>query len=169
MLACGQALRARPCGPPGGVTAAPAIRWVAARSGWGPEVVGMMTVMCCCSARWRAGSYGTPSCQHCHTIRHQARPRVRSARGCVARGGDRGRGRGRRRRGPAPRGASGGCCQPACRTRSVGACCSPSESTLLCVCRTRSQRPPGQRRRRARRGMGSAHGSRRSRPAARRR
>ena len=63
------------------VTAAPAIRWVAAVSGRGPEGVGMVTVTWRCSAWWRAGSYGTPSCQHCHTIRHQARPRVRSARG----------------------------------------------------------------------------------------
>ena len=51
------------------VTAAPAIRWVAARSGTGPDEVGIVTVTCRCSARWRAGSYGTPSCQHCHTMR----------------------------------------------------------------------------------------------------
>jgi hypothetical protein len=45
-----------PVGPPLGLTAAPAIRWVAARSGTGPDGVGMVTVMCCCRARWRAGS-----------------------------------------------------------------------------------------------------------------
>ena len=33
------------------VTAAPAIRWVAARSGTGPDAVGMVTVTCRCSAR----------------------------------------------------------------------------------------------------------------------
>jgi hypothetical protein len=33
------------------VTAAPAIRWVAARSGMGPDVVGIVTVTCRCSAR----------------------------------------------------------------------------------------------------------------------
>ena len=48
----------------------------------GPDGVGMLTVMCCCRPRWRAGSYGVRSCQQRHTIRHQARPRVRSARGC---------------------------------------------------------------------------------------
>ena len=63
------------------VTAAPAIRWVAARSGTGPDGVGMVTVTWRCSARWRAGSYGMRSCQHCHTMRHQARPTVRIARG----------------------------------------------------------------------------------------
>jgi hypothetical protein len=63
------------------VTAALAIRWVAARSGRGPDGVGMVTVMCCCRARWRAGSYGIRSCQQRHRIRHQARPRVRIARG----------------------------------------------------------------------------------------
>src|SRR5438067_2030604 len=63
------------------VTAAPAIRWVAAVSGRGPGEVGMVTVTWRCSARWRAGSYGTPSCQQRHTIRHQPRPRVRIARG----------------------------------------------------------------------------------------
>ncbi len=63
------------------VTAAPAIRWVAARSGTGPDGVGMVTVTCRCSARCRAGSYGVWSCQQRHTMRHQARPRVRSARG----------------------------------------------------------------------------------------
>ena len=62
------------------------------RSGRGPDGVGMATVMWRCNARWRAGSYGTPSCQHCHTMRHHARPTVRSARG----GRDRGCGLGRR-------------------------------------------------------------------------
>ena len=38
------------------VTAAPSIRWVAARSGTGPDGVGMVSVQCCCRARWRAGS-----------------------------------------------------------------------------------------------------------------
>jgi hypothetical protein len=38
------------------VTAVPAIRWVAARSGRGPDGVGMVTVMCCCSPVWRWGS-----------------------------------------------------------------------------------------------------------------
>ena len=33
------------------VTAAPVIRWVAARSGTGPDAVGMVTVTCRCSAR----------------------------------------------------------------------------------------------------------------------
>jgi hypothetical protein len=64
------------------VTAAPAIRSVAARSGRGPDGVGMVTAMCCCRPRWRAGSYGVRSCQQRHTIRHHARPTVRSARGC---------------------------------------------------------------------------------------
>jgi hypothetical protein len=40
----------------GVVTAAPAIRWVAARSGQEPHGSGMVTVMCCCSPVWRAGS-----------------------------------------------------------------------------------------------------------------
>lgn len=30
------------------VTTAPAIRWVAGMSGWGPDGVGMVTAMCCC-------------------------------------------------------------------------------------------------------------------------
>jgi hypothetical protein len=36
-----------------GVTVAPAIRWVARTSGRGPDVVGMVTAMCCCSPVWR--------------------------------------------------------------------------------------------------------------------
>ena len=40
----------------GSVTAAPAIRWVAARSGRGPDELGMVTVMCCCRPRCLAGS-----------------------------------------------------------------------------------------------------------------
>jgi hypothetical protein len=63
------------------VTAVPAIRGVTARSGTGPDVVGMVIVICRCSARWRAGSYGTPSCQQRHTMRDHARPTVRKARG----------------------------------------------------------------------------------------
>src|SRR5450755_3448365 len=59
------------------------MRWVAAWSRTGPDTVGMVTVMCCCRARWRAGSYGTRSCQQRHRMRHQARPRVRIARGGV--------------------------------------------------------------------------------------
>ena len=94
---------------------------------------------------------------------------TRRDRGCVARGGARGRGRGRRRSGLAPRGASGGCCRRGCRTRRAAACCSPSGSWLSCVCRTRPRRRLGRRRRRACHGSGSARGSRRSRPAARRR
>src|SRR5947209_13960511 len=38
------------------VTAAPAIRWVAAMSGTGPDGVGMVTVRCRWNARCRAGS-----------------------------------------------------------------------------------------------------------------
>ena len=45
----------------------------------------------------------------------------------------------------------------------------PAEAGDSCVCRTRSRRRPGRRRRRACRGWGSARGSRRSRPASRRR
>ena len=43
----------------------------------------MVTVMAGCGARCRAGSYGVWLAQHCHTTRHQARPRVRIARGFV--------------------------------------------------------------------------------------
>ena len=88
---------------------------------------------------------------------------MRSARGA------RGRRRGRRRSGLAPRGASGGCCRPGCRTRRAAACCSPSGSWRSCAWRTRPRRRLGRHRLRACRGWGSARGSRRSRPAARRR
>ena len=40
----------------GSVTAAPSIRWVAARSGRAPDGVRMVTVMCCCRPRCLAGS-----------------------------------------------------------------------------------------------------------------
>ena len=40
----------------GSVTAAPSIRWVAARSGREPDGVGTVTVQCCCRARCLAGS-----------------------------------------------------------------------------------------------------------------
>ena len=89
MSACRQALRARPCGPPVRVTAAPAIRWVAAVSGTGPDEVGMVTVTCVAARGVGRGRTATRSCQHRHTMRHQARPTVRSARD------GRGRGRGR--------------------------------------------------------------------------
>ena len=85
------------------------------------------------------------------------------ARRCARRGGGRGRGRGLGRRGLAPRGASGGCCRPACGTPGAAACCSPSESRRPCACPTRLRPPPGPRRRRARPGLGSGRGSRRSR------
>ena len=91
-----------------------------------------------------------------------------SGRGCASRAGGRGRGLGRRRSGLAPKGASAVCCRTACRTLLAAACCSPSGSTPPCACRTRWRPRPGRRRRRARRRSGSALGSRRSRPAARR-
>ena len=62
-----------------------------------------------------------------------------------------------------------GALRESCRTRRAAACCSPSGRQRSCVCRTRSRRRPARRRRRARRGLGSARGSRRSRPAVRRR
>ena len=40
----------------GSVTASPAIRWVAARSGLGPDELGMVTAMCCCRPRCLAVS-----------------------------------------------------------------------------------------------------------------
>jgi len=40
----------------GSVTAAPSIRWMAGRSGTGPDGVGTVTVQCCCRARCLAGS-----------------------------------------------------------------------------------------------------------------
>ena len=136
------------------VTVAPAIRWVAARSGTGPDSVGMVTVTC-----WAVGRTvrltTLPATAPCNIRSDTTR-----ARGCAARAGGHGRGRGLGRRDAAPRGASGECCQPGCRTRSAGPCCSPGESTLLCACRTRSQRRPGRRRRRARRETGSGRGSR---------
>ena len=52
---CCNALRARPAAACG-VTAAPAVRSVAARSGIGPDERGMVTVMWRCSARCRLGS-----------------------------------------------------------------------------------------------------------------
>ena len=119
MSACRQALRARPCGPPVRVTAAPSIRWVAARSGRGPDGVGMVTVMCCCR---RAVAGGVVGGVVLPAAPEDAAPGA--AEGADARAGGRGRGRGRRRSGRRPRGASGGCCRPACRTRSAGACCS---------------------------------------------
>ena len=79
MTAGCQALRARPATALR-VTAAPAIRWVVARSGTGPDRAGMVTLMCRCSQRWCSGSYGVWLRQHCHTTRHQARPTVRIAR-----------------------------------------------------------------------------------------
>jgi hypothetical protein len=115
--------------------------------------VGIVTVMCCWRARWRAGSYGVRVCQHCHTIRHHARPRVRSARGWSC---PRARAAAYTSCAQGPRGASGGCCQPACRTRPVVACCIPTGSTRFCVCRTRSRPRPGRRRQRARHATGSA-------------
>jgi hypothetical protein len=69
MAACCQALPARLVRAARWVTAAPAVRWVAARSGTGPDEVGMVMVMWRCSARCRAGSYGVRFCQHCHTTR----------------------------------------------------------------------------------------------------
>ncbi|MGO9752265.1 MAG: hypothetical protein ACLP22_12305 [Solirubrobacteraceae bacterium] len=45
-----------------------------------PSGLGIVTVMYCWAARWRASSYGTPSCQQRHTMRLQARPSVRIAR-----------------------------------------------------------------------------------------
>ena len=164
MSACRQALRARPCGPPCSVTAAPSIRWVAARSGRAPDGVGMVTVHVLLQAAVSGGVVGGAVLPAAAT-----RCGTRRGRGCVARGGARGRGRGRRRSGLAPRGASGGCCRPACRTRHVAACCSPIGSWLSCACRTRPRRRLGRRRRRACHGSGSARGSRRSRPAALRR
>jgi hypothetical protein len=63
------------------VTAAAAIRWVAAMSTRSSGGAGMVTVMCCCRPRCRAGSYGAWSCQQRQMMRLHARPRVRSARG----------------------------------------------------------------------------------------
>lgn len=128
MWACRHARRARRCGPGLRVTAAPAIAWVAARSGTGPEVVGMVTVMCRCSSGGRRGHmviYGTLSCQQGHTTRYQARPEVRGARGwsCPRGGGS--------VEILCPGVPSDGCCQPACRTQRVAACCRPSETTRL--------------------------------------
>ena len=111
MSACRQALRARPCGPPFGDGGA-GHPLGGGEVGQGPDGVGMVTVMCCCRARWRAGSYGSGPASSA------TRSGTTRARGCAARGGGRGRGRARRRRGLAPRGASGGCCRPACRTRA---------------------------------------------------
>src|SRR5207248_2717139 len=61
---------------------------------------------------------------------------TRRGRRCVARGGGRGRGRGLGRIGLAPRGASGGCCQPACGTVCAAAFHSPRGTSRACVCRT---------------------------------
>ena len=135
------------------VTAAPAIRWVAAVSGRGPDEVGIVTVAWRCSARWRAGSYGTRSCQQRHTIRHQPRPRVRIARGWSC---------------PRALAAAYRSCAHGLWWRLVSASVTNAwrrrllqaqRKRLPCVCRTRPRRRPGRRRRRGCRGWGSARGA----------
>jgi hypothetical protein len=54
--ACCQALRARPLRAAVRVTAALAMRWVAVRSGRGPDGLGIVTVRCCCRPVWHSGS-----------------------------------------------------------------------------------------------------------------
>jgi hypothetical protein len=66
MAAFCQALGAWPLRAARWVTVAPAIRWVAARSGTGPDELGMITVMWRCSARCRAvvGAVVAPALPH---------------------------------------------------------------------------------------------------------
>ena len=122
------------------------MRWVARRSGRGPDGVGMVTVMCCCRARVAGGVVRGVVCQQRQMIRLQARPRVRSARWWC------GRGRGRWRRGLRPRGASGvlsARTPNALRSRLLHA---QRKLRVSCVCRTRPRRGLGRRRQRSRRG-----------------
>jgi hypothetical protein len=107
------------------VTVAPAIRWVAVRSGRGPDGSGMVTVMCCCSAV----SWGVPVC------RQAPEEGKERGRGCASRGGGCGRGRGQRRTGQPPTGSSASRSGPGWRVRCAAACCMPSETRRRCACR----------------------------------
>ena len=94
----------------------------------------------------RGGARGRTGCGSASSSRRRGTKR---GRGCESRAGGRGRGRSRGRSGRRPRGASGGCCRRACRTRLAAACCTPSGSRRPCVCRIRVRPRLGRGRRRS--------------------